>query len=253
MKKFFLATISLLLLSCTAYGGLYRWVDDKGNVFYSDKIPPKASKHGHIELNQRGLRKKTRLSLARLKELKAIKKQREEELEEKTQKAKKDTLKKMQDEQLLAIYSSREELVNVFNSKLKMSKLTIKILKIRHKKLSERFAKIEIKYEKMKNPAFRQTLTGKIDDMLDGLKVYQQAITENIVEQDKLEKRFAKDLKRYDKLVLSDQLIANPANTSKAFKKAMSTDKKRENNSEVSTEKKSIDRIKLTDRSANIK
>lgn len=206
MKKISIVTISLLLLSFSAYGGLYRWVDDKGNVFYSDKIPPKASKHGHIELNHRGLRKKAKLSLARLKELEAIRKQRKEELEERRTKAKQKALKKMQDEQLLAIYSSRQELVNVFKSKLKMSKMTIKTLKVRHKKLSERLAKTEIKYEKMKNPAFKQTLTKKIDNMLDGLKVYQQAITENIVEQNKLDGRFKTDLKRYDKLTLANKI-----------------------------------------------
>lgn len=253
MKNFFLVTISLLLLSCSAYGGLYRWIDDKGNVFYSDKIPPKASKHGHIELNQRGLRKKTKLSLARLKELERIKKRRKKELEEKRRKAKKDALKKMQDEQLLAIYSSREELVNVFNSKLKMSKSTIKILKIRHKKLSDRLAKTEIKYEKMKNPAFRQTLTGKIDDMLDGLKVYQQAITENIIEQDKLDKRFKKDLNRYDRLMLANELTVDHAGASKKIKKTMNADKQGESTSEVTIKEKSMDRIKLTNRSTNRK
>ncbi len=202
MKKISIVTISLLLLSCSAFGGLYRWVDEKGNVFYSDKIPPKAAKHGHIELNHHGLHKKSKLSLARLKELDAIKKQREQERQENNKRVKVEKLKKMQDEQLLAIYSTRDELINVFNSKIKMATTTIKILKARHKKLSNRLAKTEIKHEKMKNLVFKQIITKKIDHMLDGLKVYQQAITENLVEQHKLEKRFKVDLKRYDKLVL---------------------------------------------------
>ncbi len=237
MKKISIVTISLLLLSCSAYGALYRWVDDEGNVFYSDKIPPKAAKHGHIELNQSGLRKKSKLSLARLKELEAIKKQRERELEKKKQKAKKETLKRMQDEQLLAIYSTREELINVFNSKIKMSAATIKILKIRHKKLAERLAKTEIKHEKMKNPAFKQTVTKKIDNMLDGLKVYQQAITENIIEQNKLNQRFKVDLKRYDRLALENKLIADNVGSSKVFKKP---------------EKDLTKGVKLTDNSTNL-
>jgi len=218
MKKISIITTALLLLSFSAHGALYRWIDEKGNVFYSDKIPPKAAKHGHIELDQNGLHKKYELSLAKLKELEAIKKQRELLLAEKKQKAKKATLKKMQDEQLLAIYSTREELINVFNNKIKMAATTIKILKIRHKKLAERLAKTEAKYEKMKNPAFKQTITKKIENMLDGLKVYQQAITENIIEQNKLNQRFKMDLKRYDSLVLKNKPVVDNIDLSKTSK-----------------------------------
>ncbi|MCK5917517.1 MAG: DUF4124 domain-containing protein [Cocleimonas sp.] len=214
MKKFSIIIISLLL-SCSAYAGLYRWVDDKGNVFYSDKIPPVAAKHGHIELNQRGLRKKKRLSLVQIKEIETIRQQRIEEYKEKQKRDKVSALKKMQDEQLLAIYSTREELISVFKSKIIMSKGATKSLKERHQILSARLAKTEIKHEKMKNPAFKQTILKKIDDMLDGLKVYQQAITENIIELDKLEERFTTDLGRFDSLVLKKKLADGGVDTLK--------------------------------------
>jgi hypothetical protein len=176
-------------------------VDDNGNVFYSDNIPPIAVKHGHIELNQRGLRRKNQLSLLQLREVEEVRKQREKDHKEQQQRNKEQELKRMQDEQLLAIYSTRTELVAVFNSKVKMSKLATKLLKDRHQVLSNRLTKTEIKHEKMKNPAFKQTIAKKIDDMLDGLKVYQQAITENMIELNKLEQRFERDLKRYDTLM----------------------------------------------------
>jgi hypothetical protein len=219
MKKFSIAIISMLLLSYSAYAGLYRWVDDKGNVFYSDKIPPIAAKHGHIELNARGLRKKKQLSLEQVKELEVIRQQRIEEYKVKQKKDREKKLKKMKDEQLLSIYSTREELVSVFKRKIAMLKVATTLLKLRHKTLSDRLAKTEIKYEKMKNPAFKQTIMKKIDDMLDGLKVYQQAITENIIELDKLKKRFRIDLRRYDGLTLEKTLIGDGVDTSKIFKK----------------------------------
>lgn len=34
---------------------LYKWVDEKGNVYYSDKVPPDQIKHGRKELNQQGI------------------------------------------------------------------------------------------------------------------------------------------------------------------------------------------------------
>ena len=217
MKKFLAIIISMLLLSYSAYAGLYRWVDDKGNVFYSDKIPPVAAKHGHIELNDRGLRKKKQLSLAQVNELEAIRQQRIEEYKEKQKTDKVKALKKMRDDQLLSIYSTREELMNVFKSKIKMLKIATEMLKDRHKRLSNRLAKTEIQYEKMKNPNFRGTIMKKIDDMLDGLKVYQQAITENIIELDKLQKRFKTDLRRFDRLSLERTLVDAGVETSTVF------------------------------------
>jgi flagellar basal body rod protein FlgB len=207
MKNISIITISLVLLSSSVYGKLYRWVDDKGNVSYSDKIPQKAIKHGHIELTQRGLRKKKQLSFVQLKELEALKEEREKERKEQLKKEKLKEIKRKKNEQLLAIYSSREELMIVFENKITMSKMATKLLKERHKVLSRRLAKIEIKHEKMKNVIFKETISKKIDDMLDGLKVYQQAITENIIELAKLEARFKVDLRRYDRLTRDGRLV----------------------------------------------
>jgi len=36
-------------------GKLYKWVDDKGNVHYSDQVPPDAARLAHKELNDRGV------------------------------------------------------------------------------------------------------------------------------------------------------------------------------------------------------
>jgi len=204
MKKILFFSI-VLLLSSSVSARLYRWVDEQGNVFYSDRIPPIAAKLGHVELSYSGIKKKTALSAKQKKRLEDIKIQKRKERKEKREQKIKAALKKMHDEQLLSIYSTRQELISVYDSKIKMSASSIVLLKKRHKILSERLAKTEIKHEKMKNPQFKETLAKKIDDMLDGLKVYQQAITENMVEKNKLEKQYAINLKRFDNLYKKNQ------------------------------------------------
>jgi hypothetical protein len=206
MKKIPIITISMLLLYSSAMAGLYRWVDDNGNVHYSDKIPPIAIKHGHIELSQHGLHKKKQLSITEMTKIAEIKKRQEEEAREQKQKNKIRELKRIQDERLLSIYSTRDELIIVFKNKITMSNTVTKLLQSRHKLLSSRLATTEIKYEKMKNPVFKQTISKKIDDMLDGLKVYQQAITENLIELNKLEIRFKADLGQFDKLMQENKV-----------------------------------------------
>ena len=45
-------SICLLAVGQTAYGKMYRWVDDKGEVHYSDKVPPGHAKHKRQTLNE---------------------------------------------------------------------------------------------------------------------------------------------------------------------------------------------------------
>jgi len=236
MKIFLLFSVVFLLTPFSASAGLYRWVDEQGNVSYSDKIPPTAVKYGHVELNNSGVEKKSKLSAVQKKEVEKIKQQKKKEQKIQRENAIKAALKKMQDEQLLSIYSNRNELINVYEGKITMSSKSVVLLKARHKVLSKRLEKTEIKHEKMKNPKFKKILEGKIDDMLDGLKVYQQAITENMVEKSKLKKEYDKNLKRFDNLTKKQKDPASAAQESKVIKqleKALSEIRNTEETSKV--------------------
>src|SRR5690349_16935901 len=55
-------TILFSVLVCTlavalpvTAGKLYKWVDEKGNVTYSDKVPPDAAKLARKEMNDKGI------------------------------------------------------------------------------------------------------------------------------------------------------------------------------------------------------
>ena len=55
MKKILIiASTSLLLVSSLAQAGLYRWVDEKGEVHFSDKVPVAASRKAVSEMGKRG-------------------------------------------------------------------------------------------------------------------------------------------------------------------------------------------------------
>ena len=44
-----------LMLAAPAHATTYKWVDEKGVVHYTDKIPPEALNKGNVELNKQGL------------------------------------------------------------------------------------------------------------------------------------------------------------------------------------------------------
>lgn len=52
-SRLLIFTVSALLMT-HVQAGLYRWVDENGNVHYGDKVPPKYLKQEHEELNEQG-------------------------------------------------------------------------------------------------------------------------------------------------------------------------------------------------------
>ena len=50
-----LAVVALLAHAGSTRAALYKWVDDKGVVHYSDVVPPEAVNKGNVELNKQGV------------------------------------------------------------------------------------------------------------------------------------------------------------------------------------------------------
>ena len=184
----------------SAHSGLYRWVDESGKVYYSDVIPPKVAQNGHTKLRQNGMVAETIESAeARKRKIKLEQIKKERDAIEKEEQTRKD-LQEMRDTQLLAMFASTEELVKIYESKLEMTDGSVAILKTRHKKLSEKLSDVEARYERMVNPNTKNILGIKIDTILDDLHVYQQAITENLIEKTKIKKQYKNDLERFEYL-----------------------------------------------------
>ena len=203
MKIPILFAFLILLLSVRAESALFRWVDINGKVHYSDKLPPKFAQNGHTKLHKNGMTKEKVLSAAsRKRELLELKKEKERQKRIKAAKKIKD-LQELHDTQLLSMFSSVDELESVYQSKIMLATDAIKVLKVRHKKLSDKLEKLEARHERMVNPADKRQLGMKIEDILDNLHIYQQAITENLIASDELEERFESDLARYKEITKS--------------------------------------------------
>jgi len=198
--KIFTIGFVFLLPYISEAAGYYRWIDSKGVIHYSNTIPPADAQGGHVELNKSGMKKRVVISSKRKKELK----EEENKLKIKKKieaKIKKEKARQEEEEiRLLSIYSSEEEVTKAYNSKLRMAQLTIDLLKSRHKKQSDKVEVMEGKRERLKNIKHSRILDKQIEDALDNLSIYQQAITENLIEKDRVRKEFKSTLNRFLKL-----------------------------------------------------
>lgn len=202
----FIFTCFLVLTSLVSEGAYYRWVDAKGITHYSSSVPPSIAQSGYIELSKGGIKKKTFISSKRKREKEAkLKKLQAKKILD----AKKKKEKRKQEEEeirLLSIFSTEEEIMQTYNSKLRMAQLTIDLLKSRHKKQSKKLEVIEQRNERSKNMKHKRVLRKQIEVSLDNLSIYQQAITENIVEKDRVRKEFKKTLSQFQKIIEREAL-----------------------------------------------
>ncbi len=201
--RFTSVVIALLIggMCASANAALFRWTDENGKVHYSDKIPQRIAQKGHVELNNNGTKKKVVISAEERRKIKEQKELHKKLAKEEALRKKHQALKEMRDIQLLNMFTTPEELIKVYNAKLEMTDESINLLKARHKSQAKKLERLENRHESAKNPQTKEALAKKIDDILDTLKVYQQAITENYVEKEKLKKELKENLKRFVELL----------------------------------------------------
>lgn len=196
----------MLIWSTSAYSGLYRWVDEAGKVHYGDSVPPEYAQHGHVKLRKNGLMDK-KIESAKARKEKAEAKKREKALQKRLKEAQHEAdLQEMRDTQLRSMFSNVEELEMVYRSKLEMADGGIEILKARHKKLSGSLEELEARHERTLNLNDKNRMGMKIDDILDNLHIYQQAITDNQIERQKIKERYVKDLARFILITAGEDL-----------------------------------------------
>jgi hypothetical protein len=198
LSKYFI--LLLVVIPLTAQAAYYRWTDTKGEVHYSNSIPPSDAQLGHVELSKGGIKTGEVYSSKKNREVRLLEIQQAKQKKIDLAKLKRRRIEEAEDSRLLYIFNNEEELTESYNAKMRLAQLTIDLLKSRHKVQSDKLDVLEIRLEHTNLNHQREALEKQITSIFDNLKVYQQAITENIVEKDKVQKDFKVTLNRYKRL-----------------------------------------------------
>lgn len=190
-----IAVLSLCLFAPIANAKLYKWVDENGNIFYSDKIPPKDVKHKREVINESGVRSldadkaKTREELLEERRQAALR-QQEEENKRKTQEYHRNLVANYRDERDLIATRDRniesiQVSINFVEANLTNLRLDLESL-VREAASYERSGKQTPKLLKAQIAETR----GKIDEAELFIKDKQN-------EQEKVRDQFNQDLELY--------------------------------------------------------
>lgn len=206
---------ALLLAPTLAFPGLYKWVDDEGNVYYSDKVPPEHSKSARKELDERGIKinevdaAKTREEIEREEELKRLRAEQQRLIEE--QKAK--------DRVLLRTFRTEDDILMARNGKLTAVDVMIQVSR-------SNIRRMKYKLEEMQQGAAQSERAGKpvTQKTLDNIESTRQQLKESYaaiirMEQDKetLREKAANDVDRFRKLRKLSEENALPIDDEKPF------------------------------------
>jgi len=202
MKKLLVVSIGLVMTVST-HAGLYRWVDDAGNVHFSDKVPAAVSKKSHTKLSKSGdvTGQVDPSSKQKALDLKKAKEQEQAELVkiQRTKAAEQATIQK-RDDDLLSTYADETELVRYFESKLKMVEGNSKILEAQKNVLKKKIVKLENKATSTKQEKSLKSITKKILNINNTLEQYNKALEENDKQILQLSRSYKTDLARFKEL-----------------------------------------------------
>ncbi|WP_456447842.1 DUF4124 domain-containing protein [Thiolapillus sp.] len=192
--------ISILLacISLTAEARLYKWVDENGNVQYSDKIPPSAVRKSHEQLDKRGLvvekkeRAKTPEEIAEEQRVRKLQQETQRRLEK--QRAK--------DRVLLSTYRSEDDIILARDGKLATYDAQIRITYNNIARLKDRLS-----YQKKRAASLERQGKSIPLQLQVGIENTRKEINQNyasILRQEngkkKIRASYAIDLKRFREL-----------------------------------------------------
>jgi hypothetical protein len=124
-----MALVALCLVSAPAYpGSLYKWVDEEGQVRYSDRLPAGQSKKKHHQLNSQGVVVSTKEAARTEEEIAAEAEARLKAEEQAAREAEARQIQDKKDQVLLLTFSSEEELGLARNDRLEVLDSVIRLI-----------------------------------------------------------------------------------------------------------------------------
>ena len=174
---------------------LYKWVDDKGQIHYSDSVPPEAINKQRDVIDQKGIvvdeigAAKTKAQLEEDKRRKAQEAIKQQQLD----------AKHRHDKMLLETYNNDSDIVKMRERKLAAISDIITINQNRIDKLKEDLVpfKKQVAAIQKNNKEIPGELRDKVKEIKDHIAMRVKIIQQQHDEQDRLRDKFQQDLERF--------------------------------------------------------
>ena len=183
---------------CAQGTQLYRWVDEQGNVNYTDKIPASQAEKGHVELSEDGMRVRTVPPAKTAEEI-----QRERELERlRAQQQRLIDQQKAEDRVLLRTFRNTDDLIMVRDGKLSALDVMIQVTKGNVRRQQDWLTHLRTEAAELERAG--EPVTEQLQDRIAAaersLNQAMGTILERERQKQEIRETFARDLKRFQQL-----------------------------------------------------
>ena len=207
--RLILLSVMLLALMLSAFsklaaaGALYKWIDEKGQVRYSDRLPPSQAKKKHQQLNSQGVVLTTKEAAKTDEELAAEAEAARKLEEENARQAKLKEAQDKKDQVLLLTFSSEEELSIARDNRLDVLNSVIKLIKKSINTTQERLDELQRNADALylsKGKEVPGGLAQKIEHFTRKLENRNAQLASKLAEQEKINQQYEKDVTRFREL-----------------------------------------------------
>ncbi len=184
-------------------GALYKWIDENGQIRYSDRLPPSQVKKKHQQLNSQGVILTTK-EAAKSDEQLAAEAEAARKLEEEN--AKQARLKEAQDKKdrvLLLTFSSEEELGIARDNRLDVLDSVIQLINKSIDATQRQLDELQTNADAVYLSKGREVpggLAQKIEHFTRKLESRNAQLASKMAEQDRINEQYEKDLARFREL-----------------------------------------------------
>jgi chromosome segregation ATPase len=194
-----LLLLPALMVSSSAFGErMYKWVDENGQVHYSNQLPPEASQRKREVINDQG--RTVKVYQAPLTPEEKIEEKQLAELELK----KKELAQKRanHDRSLLATYSSKKDMYPVRDAKISAIESLIKVTSNRIQSMQNRLLKLTEEaadYERS-GKQLPASLLSQISNLRKQIERNKEFVDDKNREIEDIKHQFESDIRRYEEL-----------------------------------------------------
>lgn len=198
LARLLIPLLASSLLASAAEAGLYRWVDENGNVHYTDIIPPSQITKGHTELTEQGVRiktvppAKTSEEIQAEKELERLRVQQEQIIEQ----------QKSADRVLLQTFRSEDDIKMARDGKLSSIEVMIQVTKANIRRQQEWLSGLRTEaanLERVGKPIPKK-LSDSISSSERSIREAYRIIVDREEQKKTIRDRFERDLDRFRQL-----------------------------------------------------
>ncbi len=219
--RVFITTAILLfsLSDASQAGRLYKWVDDAGNVHYSDKLPPTEAHRARSQLDEHGI------TVNRVDAAKTEEELQQEAEQERLRLEQQRLLEKQQtqDRVLLRTFRSEDDILMTRNGQIQAVDTSIRVTE-------SNIRRLKATLDDMQQRAARRELSGKpitpkmredIDKKRVALTEAYQSIIAREHDKNRIRQSFAQDLQRFRELKKINQTNSPVVEADNSFAQAL--------------------------------